>query len=338
VPLIHDLTEIESAVISMYEQHPFPSIKDKRHKAEAEMPLRLTLLGIKPEDYIDKKVLDAGCGTGEYSCWYANQGSYVTGVDLSEASLQKASEYAAREGINNVKFEKQSVLKLNFPDASFDYVASMGVLHHTPDPRAGFEELCRVLRPGGVIVISLYNKFGRFRHNVKQFIVKRLAGNDIDKRVAWAKRLFPRTCSTLQKSRNDEPDVILYDAFGIPHESQHTIGEVLEWFDSNRVEYMGAFGPVTVRDNLLALSLLQREEFSGFKHFFEGFSVITRTIHILPRTMTWLAGKHTVNELVFGRPSWLSRSVVQSCWFVLGFKFSIFSLAGRKAEGNKIDR
>ena len=140
MPFIHDTTsnlaEVESAVIRMYERHPFPSIKDKRQKAEAEMPLRLTLLGIKPEDYTSKKVLDAGCGTGEYSCWYANHGSDVTGVDLSETSLEKATDYAEREGIKNVKFEKQSVLKLNFPDASFDYVASMGVLHHTPDPYA----------------------------------------------------------------------------------------------------------------------------------------------------------------------------------------------------------
>ena len=332
---IHDTAsnslDIESDVIRMYEQHPFPSIKDKRQKAEAEMPLRLSLLGIKPEDYVGKKVLDAGCGTGEYSCWYANQGGNVTGVDLSETSLANANDYAEREGIKNVRFEKQSVLKLNFPDASFDYVASMGVLHHTPDPYGGFRELCRVLRPGGVILISLYNKFGRFRHNLKQSVVRGVAGDDIDKRVAWAKRLFPRTCCSLQRNRADEPDVILYDAFGIPHESQHTVGEVLRWFDSNRVEYMGAFGPVTIRDNLLALTLLQRDEFSGFKHFFEGFSVVARTVHILPKTTNWLIGRRTAHELVFNRPSWFSRAVVQSSWLVLGFKFSIFSVAGRKA-------
>jgi ubiquinone/menaquinone biosynthesis C-methylase UbiE len=335
MPFIHDTAsnsvDIESDVIRMYERHPFPSIKDKRQKAEAEMPLRLRLLGIKKEDYVGKKVLDAGCGTGEYSCWYANQGGDVTGVDLSETSLDNATDYAKREGIKNVKFEKQSVLKLNFPDASFDYVASMGVLHHTPNPYGGFRELCRVLRPGGVILISLYNRYGRFRHNVKQSVVKGLAGDDIDNRVAWAKRLFPRTCCSLQRNRADVPDIILYDAFGIPHESQHTVGEVLRWFDSNRVEYMGAFGPVTIRDNLLALTLLQRDEFSGFKHFFEGFSVVARTVHILPKTMNWLTGKHTQHELVFDRPSWFSRAVVQSCWFVLGFKFSIFSVAGRKA-------
>ena len=331
---IHDTTsnlaEIESRVIRMYEQHPFPSIKDKLRKAEIEMPLRLALLGIKPNDYIGKAILDAGCGTGEYSCWYAKHGGHVTGVDLSESSLEMASHYAHREGIKHITFDKQSVLKLPFSDGSFDYVTSMGVLHHTPDPIGGFRELCRVLRPGGVILVSLYNKFGRLRHNVKQFIVRSLAGDDIDRRVVWAKRVFPRTCRSLQRNRGDEPEVILYDAFGIPHESQHTAGEVLRWFDLNEVAYMGSFGPLTIRDNVLALYLLQKEEFSSFQQYFQGFSGVTRFINTLPQANSWLLRRRSVSEVVFDRPSSVSRGVIQLCWFVLGFKFSIFSVAGRK--------
>lgn len=317
----------------MYQQHPFPSIADKRRKADLEMPLRLTLLGIKPHDYVGKKVLDAGCGTGEYSCWYANQGSEVTAVDLCDASLERATDYANEQNIRNVSFQKQSVLNLNFPDASFDYVFSMGVLHHTPDPYGGFRELCRVLRPGGVIVISLYNKFGRFRHNLKQLVVRTIAGGDIDRRVAVARRLFPRTCRSLQKNRGDESDIILYDAFGIPHESQHSIGELLRWFDLNSIQYLGAFGPVTIRDNLFALRLLQKKEFSNFKHFFDGFTLTNRTVHLFPAILSRLAKERHENGFDFTRPHCFSRGLVQLCWFFLGFRFSIFSLSGRKADG-----
>lgn len=322
--------EIESSVVKMYELHPFPSVQDKARKIEDDMKLRLLFQGIKPEDYVGKMVLDAGCGTGGYSCWYARRGSYVTAVDLSEASLRLASEYAQKEGITNIKFERQSVLKLDFPDASFDYVYSMGVLHHTPDPYGGFRELCRVLRPGGVLMVSLYNKFGRFRHNTKQRILRTLAGDDIDRRVLWAKRLFPGTCRSLQKNRGGDPDIILYDAFGIPHESQHSIGEALQWFDHNGIQYLGAFGPVTIRDNLLALKLLQQDQFQGFKRLFDGFSVAGRAVNTLPRIVGGAVGDVPPDDLTFQRPSWFSRASVQFCWFLLGFRFSIFSLAGRK--------
>jgi 2-polyprenyl-3-methyl-5-hydroxy-6-metoxy-1,4-benzoquinol methylase len=336
--------EIEASVIRMYEQHPFPSIEDKAQKAEDEMGMRLMLLGIKPEDYVGKQVLDAGCGTGEYSCWYARRGAQVTAIDLSGPSLKIGAEYARKEGLTNIRFEKRSVLGLDLPDASFDYVYSMGVLHHTPDPYGGFQELCRVLRPGGIIMVSLYNRFGRLRHNARQFIVKSLAGDDIDQRVTWAKRLFPGTCRGLQRNRHDESDIILYDAFGIPHESQHTAGEVLRWFDHNRIDYLGSFGPLTVRDNLTALKLMKRGEFHGFKRFFDGYPLVARAVNILPQLVGRTgegesregdsrkgdSEESIQNGLTFCRPPWVSRTLVQSAWFLLGFRFSIFSMSGRK--------
>lgn len=322
--------EIEKNVVGMYEQHPFPSIEDKGEKSEAEMAFRLQILGIKPEDYVGKKVLDAGCGTGEYSCWYARRGSRITAVDLSEPSLRIAAQYAKKEKLENITFEKQSILKLDYPDATFDYVYSMGVLHHTPDPYAGFCELCRVLRPNGVILVSLYNKYGRLRHNIKQLIVRSLAREDTDRRVAWAKRLFPRTCRSLQRNRGDDSEIILYDAFGIPHESQHAAGEILDWFSREEIDYMGAFGPLTVRENLLALRLLQHNEFVGFKRFFQGFPIAAWAVDSLPRIVNLFPSGKVQKNQDFRHPPWVSRGLVQFLWFMLGFRFSIFSLSGRK--------
>ena len=77
--------KIQAEVVDMYGRFPFPSIENKAQKAEDEMEMRLTMLGVKPEDYVGKKVLDAGCGTGEYSCWYAQRGADETGRLLSAA-------------------------------------------------------------------------------------------------------------------------------------------------------------------------------------------------------------------------------------------------------------
>ena len=324
---------IQENVIKMYEAHPFPSVAERAEKAEAEMAIRLRMLAIRPEHYVAKRVLDAGCGTGEYSCWYARRGAIVTAVDLSAPSLKVASDCAERERLDNIAFYRESVLELPFAAESFDYVYSMGVLHHTPDPYKGFLELCRVLKPGGVVMVSLYNRFGRLRHNIKQRIVNSIAGEDEDKRVHIAKRLFPGTCRALKRNRHDDSDVIIYDAFGIPHESQHTAGEILRWFDRNGIDYMGAFGPLTILDNLRALNLMQRgKEYHDFRRFFDGYSLGGRAIDILPKLVDRFMNDTPPEELrIFSRPSPVSRAFVQFIWFCLGFRFSIFSLSGRKA-------
>jgi 2-polyprenyl-3-methyl-5-hydroxy-6-metoxy-1,4-benzoquinol methylase len=324
--------ELQARVVGMYERHPFPSIEDRVRKTESEMRMRLMMLGVRPEDYAGKRVLDGGCGTGEYSCWYARQGANVTAVDLSEPSLAVGREYAQREGIDNVRFQKQSVLNLEFPNDSFDYVYSMGVLHHTPDPYRGFRELCRVLRPGGVLVVSLYNRFGRLRHNLKQALIRRLAGDDVDRRVELAKKIFPGTCRALKQNRHDASDIIIYDAFGIPHESQHTAGEVLKWFDKNGISYVGSFGPLTVSDNLKALKIMNDPKHEEFRRFFDGHRMAAGAVRALPAMVGRLLPEVDSDRLAFRRPSVLSRGLVQGVWFLLGFRFSIFAMSGRKAD------
>jgi ubiquinone/menaquinone biosynthesis C-methylase UbiE len=327
---ISDPERIQARVIRMYEQHPFPSIGEKRGKTESEMALRLCLLGVTRDDYVGRRVLDAGCGTGEYSCWYASQGAHVTAVDLSGPSLRAAADYARREGLVTIEFQSQSVLDLNYPDESFDYVSCMGVLHHTPDPYRGFRELCRVLRPGGVLIVSLYNRSSRAPHNLRQAVVRHLVGDDMDRRVALARRLFPRTCRALQRNRAGDGDVILYDAFAIPHESRHSIGEVLGWFDRNGLVYQGAFGPITLRDHLRALALLRLPQFQGFKRFFDGFPLARGLVGVLPRLVPGGAAGGGDAAGSASPPSVLSRGLVQLAWLFLGFRFSIFSLSGRK--------
>ena len=127
------------------------------------MGWRLRVLGINPKDYNDRTVLDLGCGTGEYALWYATHGArQVTGVDLSDGSLARAREQADQYDVRNVTFVKQDILTLEFPDEQFDYAYCVGVLHHTGDPFRGFQEMVRVTKPGGVVIVSLYNAYTRF--------------------------------------------------------------------------------------------------------------------------------------------------------------------------------
>src|SRR5215475_8599392 len=93
----------QAAVVGMYSTHPSPSFKDKIAFASKRMGLRLYCCGIGEEDYVGKQVLDAGCGTGEYSCWFASRGAQVTGIDLSDGSLNEARAYAESVSLDNVR-------------------------------------------------------------------------------------------------------------------------------------------------------------------------------------------------------------------------------------------
>ena len=96
------------------------------------------------------KVLDAGCGTGTNCVWLAKRGFKVTGADFSGFALSKAKG----EGI---EYRREDLTALTFGDASFDAVFCIGVLMHIPEVEKALQELVRVLRPGGYLIIAETN-------------------------------------------------------------------------------------------------------------------------------------------------------------------------------------
>lgn len=96
--------------------------------------------------------LDAACGTGRYSDFLHSLGHSVTGVDISNAMLQKA-----RKRNSQVNFIRSSINKLQFENNSFDLVICTLVLTHFPNITKIIKELSRVVRSGGHIVISDIN-------------------------------------------------------------------------------------------------------------------------------------------------------------------------------------
>lgn len=98
-------------------------------------------------------VLDAGCGMGRYLRVAAEGGASVVGVDLS-AAVEAARDLNRDAG--NVSVVRGDLLRPPFAEGAFDHVYSLGVLDHTPDPKAAFLALARLLKPGGRIVIWVY--------------------------------------------------------------------------------------------------------------------------------------------------------------------------------------
>jgi ubiquinone/menaquinone biosynthesis C-methylase UbiE len=103
-----------------------------------------------------KKVLDAGCGPGGKTMFFADQGpSEITGVDVTETSIETARKFAAERGKTNVRFEVSGLEQLPFADASFDLVLMTDVLEHVARPLLGpvLDSLRRVLKDGGELAL-----------------------------------------------------------------------------------------------------------------------------------------------------------------------------------------
>jgi ubiquinone/menaquinone biosynthesis C-methylase UbiE len=100
----------------------------------------------------DKLALDVGCGSGRWSFYVADRFKQVEAVDPSDA-VSVAQKMLQNK---NARVSKASVDNLPFPDESFDFVFSLGVLHHIPDTAAAMAKSVKKLKKGGWFLVYLY--------------------------------------------------------------------------------------------------------------------------------------------------------------------------------------
>jgi SAM-dependent methyltransferase len=107
--------------------------------------------------WMDKRVLDVGCGQGTLLNYLPRLGATVFGLDLSPVSLYRAAAGAEELGHSDrVYLTAGNAEGLPFSDDCFDAVLSFGVLHHTENTTEGVREIWRVLKPGGLALVMLY--------------------------------------------------------------------------------------------------------------------------------------------------------------------------------------
>jgi len=130
--------------------------------------------GVVPAGSERPRILDAGCGTGvstDYLC-HLNPGADVLGIDISEGALTVARERLQRSGaaaqVSALRQEQRSLLDLD-DEGPFDYINSVGVLHHLDQPEAGLRSLAGRLAPDGLLHLFLYADAGRWEiHRTQQ--------------------------------------------------------------------------------------------------------------------------------------------------------------------------
>lgn len=155
-------------VRNQYEENPYP----RWQIPPAPTPIALAhilqkLPGVKPEQLPggNISVLIAGCGTGFEPIELArmDKNAQITALDLSSKSLAYAKRMTDELRISNVDFVQGNILDAAELNTQFDLINSTGVLHHMENPQIGWQTLCGILKPGGVMRISLYSEFARQR-------------------------------------------------------------------------------------------------------------------------------------------------------------------------------
>lgn len=109
------------------------------------------------EAYGGKKFLEVGCGVGIDLVRFARAGAQVTGIDLAEKSIELAKKNFEQNGLCG-EFMLGNGEELEFENNSFDVVYAHGVIQYTANDQALVSELHRVVKPGGVVIMMVYNR------------------------------------------------------------------------------------------------------------------------------------------------------------------------------------
>ena len=183
-------SDVTRQVAAQYDSWPYPAW----HRAMAGRGESFTgtIAAIAPDAppalAEDARVLIAGCGSGLQAMTWAQRFPQlkITAIDISASALAYAEE-RRDPGLTNLRLEL-----CDLHDAAhlgtFDVIAVSGVLHHLPDPEAGWAALTRLLVPGGVMRVAVYSALARLMVRACQARIADLAAAPIDDDVLRAVR------------------------------------------------------------------------------------------------------------------------------------------------------
>lgn len=220
------------------------------------------------------RILDAGCGTGvstDYLC-HLNPGSAVLAVDISAGALEVARQRTRRSGaaaqVEELRIEQRSLLDLA-GEGPFDYINSVGVLHHLREPEQGLGALAGLLRPGGLVHLFLYADGGRWEiHRTQRALALLGAGTD-EAGLHLGRQLLAQLPETNRLRRHHEQrwaldtaaDANFADMYLHPQETSYNIERLLAFVATAGLDFAGFSNPeVWSPARLLQGELLERAQ------------------------------------------------------------------------------
>ncbi|MDH3211937.1 MAG: methyltransferase domain-containing protein [Myxococcales bacterium] len=248
---IADDADVTDSVKAFYEETPFPNYQDHESVRSLIEKSRRGGYGHDLQQAIpfNSDVLEVGCGTGQLANFLGVSCRRVVGSDLCLNSLRLGEEFRRDHSLDRIGFVQMNLFRPAFKPESFDVVLCNGVLHHTSDPFGGYRGLVPLLRPGGTLVIGLYNRWGRLMTDLRRQIFRATGG-----RGRWLDPYLRGARLSRDKER-----AWFADQYRHPHESKHTMGEVLDWFDRTDVSFVRGVPSLTPGGGLADAGLFAPE-------------------------------------------------------------------------------
>ena len=230
--------------------------------------------GVIPSGQEQPRILDAGCGTGvstDYLC-HLNPGADVVGVDISDGALAVARERLERSGarqeVRSLRQQQRSLLDLR-GEAPFDYINSVGVLHHLREPEAGLSALAGLLAPEGLLHLFLYADAGRWEiHRTQKALTLLQAGTGGDG-LRLGRNLFETLPESNRLRCHHErrwavdcaPDANFADMYLHPQETSYDLERLFSFIETAGLHFAGFSNPeVWDPARLLQGELLERAQ------------------------------------------------------------------------------
>jgi len=242
------VTKTGKTVQAFYNKTPFPDYDLNRFKSKEDLKLSAYPFA----DILDRSIpasasiIDVGTGTGQLSAFLSLRRNCVYGIDFSDSSLKKARTLKQKLKLDSWHLKKIDILdeaQIEGIGMKFDYVLCLGVLHHTGNAYSSFKNILKLVKPGGYIAIGLYNKFGRIPLKMRKILAKTIFKKN-KKVIDWFIKMQIGDIEDKERARGWWNDQYLH-----PHETSHTMGEVLRWFKKNDIEYIQTVPSSTLFDN-----------------------------------------------------------------------------------------
>lgn len=235
---------VTRAVVEQYESWPYPVWSRVTAPKPTTVPAMVAEQdGGRPSNLpVAAEILVAGCGTGREAVLTALRypDARITAIDISTASLTYAEERCCEAGLTGIVFQALDLHRVAELGKSFDLIVCSGVLHHLPDPQAGWEALAHVLEPGGAMRVMVYSRVGRLPVLAARRHVAHLLDRQIDDdllREARA-RLIEKTPNLLSEWRDFYTLGGIHDLIFHRHEDPFDVPRIVRALDRLGLELL----------------------------------------------------------------------------------------------------
>ncbi|HEX8309445.1 MAG TPA: class I SAM-dependent methyltransferase [Allosphingosinicella sp.] len=175
---------VTGAVADQYRNWPYPPWKRVTVPPAASIPAEVASVDLGRPSGLPAaaEMLVAGCGTGREAALAAWRypDARITAIDVSETSIAYAAARCREGPPARIDFRVLDLNRAAEMGKRFHFIACSGVLHHLPDPEAGWAALARVLEPGGAMRIMVYSEPARVQVRAAQAVLADLRGRPVD--------------------------------------------------------------------------------------------------------------------------------------------------------------